>query len=154
VKKDLFHAETQSRKAKTKTGINSKNEMIFNIFNKLLLIALLFSIKVFADGFIVIPRPHPLPNPFPLEVVYHKVDVKIDGQSAITKIDQAFYNPSHHQLEGLYIFPVPKGAVISNFTMVINGKETKAELMDADKARKIYEDIVRQMRDPALLGIQ
>ena len=35
--------------------------------------------------------------------------------------------------------------------MVINGKETKAELLDSDKARKIYEDIVRQMRDPALL---
>ncbi|MCC6253573.1 MAG: VWA domain-containing protein, partial [Ignavibacteriaceae bacterium] len=33
----------------------------------------------------------------------------------------------------------------------INGKETKAELLDSDKARKIYEDIVRQMRDPALL---
>lgn len=119
---------------------------------KLLIILItLLSIKVFADGFIVIPRPNPLPNPFPLEVVYHKVDVKIDGQSAVTKIDQAFYNPSHHQLEGYYIFPVPKGAVINNFTMVINGKETKAELLDADKARKIYEDIVRQMRDPALL---
>jgi Ca-activated chloride channel family protein len=35
--------------------------------------------------------------------------------------------------------------------MVIDGKETKAELLDSDKARKIYEDIVRQMRDPALL---
>ncbi len=116
----------------------------------LILIAIL-SLKVFADGFIVIPRPNPLPNPFPLEVVYHKVDVKIDGQSAITKIDQSFYNPSQSQLEGFYIFPIPKGAVINNFTMVINGKETKAELLDADKARKIYEDIVRQMRDPALL---
>ena len=105
----------------------------------------------FADGFIVIPRPHPLPNPFPLEVVYHKVSVKIDGQSAITNIDQSFYNPSQYQLEGFYIFPIPKGAVINNFTMVINGKETKAELLDSDKARKIYEDIVRQMRDPALL---
>lgn len=120
------------------------------------LIVVLFTFLIypgttFADGFIVIPRPHPLPNPFPLEVVYHKVDVKIDGQSAITKIDQAFYNPSHHQLEGFYIFPVPKGAVISSFTMHINGKETKAELLDADKARKIYEDILRQMRDPALL---
>lgn len=114
-------------------------------------VLMLFQTSTFADGFIVIPRPHPLPNPFPLEVVYHKVDVKINGQSAITKIDQAFYNPSHHQLEGYYIFPVPKGAVISNFTMLINGKETKAELMDADKARNIYEEIVRQMRDPALL---
>jgi Ca-activated chloride channel family protein len=117
----------------------------------LIKLILLLSIKVFADGFIVIPRPHPLPNPFPLEVVYHKVDVKIDGQSAVTKIDQSFYNPSNYQLEGFYIFPFPKGAVINNFTMTINGKETKAELLDSDKARKIYEDIVRQMRDPALL---
>ena len=119
---------------------------------KLLIILMVFhSIKILADGFIVIPRPNPLPNPFPLEVVYHKVDVKIDGQSAVTKIDQSFYNPSQYQLEGFYIFPIPKGAVINNFTMMINGKETKAELLDADKARKIYEDIVRQMRDPALL---
>ncbi|MFZ1518065.1 MAG: VIT and VWA domain-containing protein [Ignavibacteriaceae bacterium] len=107
--------------------------------------------KLFADGFIVVPRPNPLPNPFPLEVVYHNVDVKIEGQSAVTTIDQSFYNPSQYQLEGFYIFPIPKGAVINNFTMEINGKETKAELLDSDKARKIYEDIVRQMRDPALL---
>ena len=119
--------------------------MLINIYN--------YNIfhKFFADGFIVIPRPNPLPNPFPLEVVYHHVQVKIDGQSAVTKIDQSFYNPSQYQLEGFYIFPIPKGAVINNFTMEINGKETKAELLDSDKARKIYEDIVRQMRDPALL---
>jgi Ca-activated chloride channel family protein len=112
---------------------------------------LLISTNVFADGFIVIPNPRPLPNPFPLEVVYHKVDVTIDGQSAVTKIDQSFYNPSNARLEGLYIFPIPKGAVINNFSMEINGIDTKAELLDANKARKIYEDIVRQMRDPALL---
>ena len=121
------------------------------ILLKYILTALLSTMSTYADGFIVIPRPHPLPVPFPLEVVYHNVDVRIDGQLAVTKIDQSFYNPSHHQLEGFYIFPVPKGAVISNFTMVINGKESTAELLDADKARKIYEDIVRQMRDPALL---
>ena len=118
---------------------------------KCIAIILVLEINIFADGFIVIPRPNPLPNPFPLEVVYHKVDVKIDGQSAVTIIDQSFYNPSQYQLEGFYIFPIPKGAVINNFTMIINGKETKAELLDSDKARKIYEDIVRQMRDPALL---
>ncbi len=117
----------------------------------ILFLLTILSQTIFADGFIVIPRPHPLPNPFPLEVVYHKVDVQIDGQSAVTKIDQSFYNPSNYQLEGFYIFPIPKGAVINNFTMEINDKEIKAELLDSDKARKIYEDIVRQMRDPALL---
>ena len=116
-----------------------------------LFVGLLFTTNILADGFIVIPNARPLSNPFPLEVVYHKVDVTIDGPSAVTKIDQSFYNPSNAQLEGLYIFPIPKGAVINNFTMIINGKEAKAELLDSDKARKIYEDIVRQMRDPALL---
>jgi Ca-activated chloride channel homolog len=120
-------------------------------FIKYILIIFVLATNLFADGFIVIPRPNPLPNPFPLEVVYHEVDVKIDGQSSITTIDQSFYNPSQYQLEGFYIFPIPKGAVINNFTMIINGKETKAELLDSDNARKIYEDIVRQMRDPALL---
>ena len=114
-------------------------------------VALLISKNIFADGFILIPNPRPLTNPFPLEVVYHKVEVKIDGQAAVTKIDQSFFNPSQLRLEGVYIFPVPKRAIINDFTMLINGKETKAELLDANKARKIYEDIVRQMRDPALL---
>jgi len=112
---------------------------------------LIFQSISFADGFIVIPRPNPITNPFPLEVVYHNVDVKIDGQTAVTKIEQSFYNPSQYQLEGYYIFPIPKGAVVKDFTMVINGKEAKAELLDADKAKRIYEDIVRQMKDPALL---
>lgn len=132
--------------------MNMDKDFTMKLLNSIILISFfIFSQTIFADGFIVIPRPHPLPNPFPLEVVYHNVDVKIDGQSAVTTIDQSFYNPSNFQLEGYYIFPVPKGALINNFTMVINGKETKAELLDSDKARKIYEDIVRQMRDPALL---
>src|SRR4026209_1767187 len=35
--------------------------------------------------------------------------------------------------------------------MEIGGKMMDAELLPADKARRIYEDIVRKMRDPALL---
>jgi Ca-activated chloride channel family protein len=35
--------------------------------------------------------------------------------------------------------------------MDVNGRQVAAELLPADKARQIYEDIVRSMRDPALL---
>lgn len=121
-----------------------------------------------ADGFIIvdeahwIPRPHPprppqwppqpLPRPFmPLEVVFHHVDVKIDGQIATTAVDQEFYNPNSSQLEGTYLFPIPKGAQIDKFTMDIGGRMVEAELLPAAKARKIYEDIVRKARDPALM---
>jgi Vault protein inter-alpha-trypsin. len=82
----------------------------------------------------------------PLEVTSHQVNVKIDGQVAITSIDQEFYNPNDQRLEGFYMFPVPKGAHIDKFSMEIGGKSVDAELLPADKARGIYEDIVRKMR--------
>lgn len=111
--------------------------------------------NVFADGFIVVMPPHPRPipgwRPFPLEVKYHKVDVDINETSASTFIDQEFYNPTGMRLEGYYLFPIPEGAVINKFSMYIDGKETEAEMLDAKKARAIYEDIVRRNIDPALL---
>jgi Ca-activated chloride channel homolog len=113
---------------------------------------LLIPSALVADGMIVIPRPVPnVPHPFPLSVTYHRVTVDIRDGLAKTSVDQEFVNPTSSRLEGEYIFPLPKGAVISNFAMEIDGKMTTAELLDAAKARRIYEDIVRSMRDPALL---
>jgi Ca-activated chloride channel family protein len=126
---------------------------------------LLLSLTVFsahADGFIVVeprpipPGPHPWPHPpryvfAPLEVAYHHVTVKIDGQIATTSVDEDFYNPNPARLEGTYLFPVPKGSQIDKFTMDIGGRQVEAELLAADKARQIYQDIVRKMKDPALL---
>ena len=107
------------------------------------------------DGFIVVERPflvRPGHFPFaPLEVTSHHVEVKIDSQVAVTSIDQEFYNPNDQRLEGNYMFPVPKGAHIDKFSMEIGGKMVDAELLPAEKARQIYEEIVRKMRDPALL---
>ncbi len=130
------------------------------IFKRALIVILVFGFacSIYGDGFIVIPkppRPHPHPwprfNPFPLEVKYHKVNVKIEGQVATTYIDQVFYNPSRRRLEGYYLFPIPKNSFIKKFSIFVNGKELSAELLDSKKARRIYEDIVRKMKDPALL---
>src|SRR5882724_8533955 len=59
------------------------------------------------------PRPWPMPRPHyifaPLEVVFHKVDVDINGQKAVTRVEQEFFNPNDANLEGEYIFPIPKG---------------------------------------------
>ncbi|MEI7731637.1 MAG: VIT domain-containing protein [Verrucomicrobiota bacterium] len=99
------------------------------------------------------PRPMPPPRPVwaPLEIAFVQATVKVKDQVAVTLIEQEFYNPNARQLEGTFLFPVPKGAHLDKFTMVVNGKQTEAELMSTDKARKIYEDIVRKLRDPALL---
>ncbi len=106
---------------------------------------------VLADGFIVVHPPRPGVKPIPLAVKYHHVDVKIDDQIATTTVDQVFVNPNNMQLEGTYIFPLPDQAMVSQMSMWINGVEMKAEMLPRDQANKIYTDIVRKMKDPAIL---
>ncbi len=118
-------------------------------------IMLLLGGACLADG-VLIPRPiRPMPRDFPhnplLNVKYHHVLVEIDDPVAVTKIDQVFANPYNRELEADYMFPIPEGAVINGFTAYLNGTEMNAELLDADDARRIYEDIVRKRKDPALL---
>ena len=109
-----------------------------------------------ADG-IIIPDPpicDPCPTPLPmsqLSIRYHHVTVTIKDQVAITSVDQVFYNPNDWEVEGDYVFPVPKGATISNFTLWIDGEPVEGEILDAETARQTYEQIVASMRDPALL---
>ncbi len=94
------------------------------------------------------PRAHPFA---PLEVSYVKVQTRIHDQVAVTSVDQEFCNPNPVRLEGTFVFPVPKGAHLDKFAMEIDGRQVQAELIPAEKARRIYEDIVRKLRDPALL---
>ena len=100
------------------------------------------------------PRPHPPHRPHlfaPMEVKQVKAETRIKDQVAVTSVDQEFYNPNSARLEGTFVFPIPKGAHLDKFTMEIDGKRVEAELLSADKARGIYEDIVRKIKDPALL---
>ncbi|HWX21584.1 MAG TPA: VIT domain-containing protein [Candidatus Binatia bacterium] len=110
--------------------------------------------------------PHPMPPPWqprpfppryqphlfaPLEVNSVRVNTRITDQIAVTAVDQEFYNPNPTRLEGTFVFPIPKGAHLDKFKMDIDGRPVEAELLSADKARHIYEDIVRKLKDPALL---
>ncbi|HEX7860165.1 MAG TPA: VIT domain-containing protein [Verrucomicrobiae bacterium] len=102
-----------------------------------------------------VPPPHWMPRPIhrltPLEVKSVKASATIKEQVAQTKIEQEFYNPNPRQLEGTFIMPLPSGAHLDKFRMEVNGKMTEAELLSADKAKGIYEEIVRKAKDPALL---
>ncbi len=103
-----------------------------------------------ADGIVIIDPPIPEKPPY-LNVKYHHVTVTIQDQVAVTHVDQVFVNPHPFQVEGTYVFPVPEGAVISDFAMWVDGQKLSGEMLPADRARQIYEDIVRRQRDPALL---
>lgn len=107
---------------------------------------LLSPFMVLADGFIIPPMGANI------AVKYHHVTVNISNQIAITEIDQVFINDSDmDNIEGIYVFPLPKGATFSNFSLFVDDEEIMAEVLDADSARAYYESIVRRNIDPALL---
>ena len=125
----------------------------------LIFILPIFPSQAHADG-IIIPDPficdlEVCPPPIiPMEqlsIKYHHVTVKIDNQVAVTHVDQVFYNPNDWQIEGTYIFPIPQDAVVSNFTLWIDGTPVKGQVLDAKQARQRYEEIINSLRDPALL---
>ncbi len=106
-----------------------------------------------ADG-IIVPEP-PIIGPIPLsgalDIRFHNVTVEIDNQVAVTHVDQVFHNPNEFTIEGTYIFPLPKDAVVTDFKLWIDGKPVTGEVLSAEEARARYEEIVRQMIDPAIL---
>lgn len=86
-----------------------------------------------------------------LRIEYQKINVTIDQQVATTHIDQLFVNDNDWMLEGIYLFPLPAEATVSQLTMWVNGTPIEAKILPKEEARAIYDEIVRQLRDPALL---
>lgn len=87
----------------------------------------------------------------PLVIEDHLVKVTINDRVALTTVNQTFRNTSNQRLEATYIFPIPEGADLTDFQMTFNGKMVQGEVLPADKAREIYEQIVRNNRDPGLI---
>jgi Ca-activated chloride channel family protein len=95
--------------------------------------------------------PPPVPPPTPVQLARMEVAVTIDGGLAVTTADLAFVNPTDRPQEATLLFPVPSDAAVSDFTLTVGGRTLEGELLGRDEAARIYAEIVRQARDPALL---
>jgi Ca-activated chloride channel family protein len=114
----------------------------------LVMAGLLYSSAIADAQGLLVPEDKSLP---PLALRNHTVHITLDDPFAVTNVEQTFHNPTNRNLEAVYVFPVPTGASVNRFSMWVNGKETKGELVEANKARDIYTSIVRRTQDPALL---
>ena len=70
---------------------------------------------------------------------------------ATTELTEVLHNNRRRIQEGTWLLPLPQDAVADGFEMTVNGKTMQSEVLDAATSRAIYEDIVRQQKDPALL---
>ncbi len=87
----------------------------------------------------------------PLEVRRHSVNVTIKEQIALIEVDQVFYNDTKQRLEGTFYFPLPAGATISRLAMYVGDRLMEGEIAETQRARRTFEALLVQRRDPALL---
>src|SRR6056297_701554 len=118
---------------------------------KLIAVLLLFLsfVTVFSDGVLIPTEPVIEENPFVL--LEHHVDMTITDLIATVKIDEVFWNDSEFTQTVIYLFPIPKGAIISDFKMKIGDTYYTGEVMESDQARKEFQALVKQNKNPALL---
>jgi len=99
------------------------------------------------------PRPIP-PRPIPpssYKIQELSVNTRLIDQVAQVQVSQTFVNTGSQQMEVSFVFPLPYDGAVERMTLLVDGKEYPAKLLGADDARRMYEEIVRKNKDPALL---
>jgi len=103
-----------------------------------------------AQGFIVDRRPA-IQVGRSYEIREVSIDARVRDQVAEVQVAQTFFNPGSVQIESEFLFPLPEDGAVQNFVLLVDGRELPGRLLNKDEARRIYEEIVRTKRDPALL---
>jgi Ca-activated chloride channel family protein len=112
-----------------------------------LLLLTLISTPVFAIG-LLIPNDTSVR---PFDVESHRATVVVTNNAAVTTVEQVFRNHTDRPMEAVFVFPIPEGGTVSDFSLWINGKKTKGAVLEKKQARQIYESIVRRAEDPGLV---
>jgi Ca-activated chloride channel family protein len=79
------------------------------------------------------------------------VHVQLANRVLRYEVTETFVNRAGGLGEADYIFPLPSGAAFEDLKLSINGELVSGETMNAADARRVYEEIVRKHRDPALV---
>lgn len=90
---------------------------------------------------------------FAVDRTRSEVLVRIEGRVAQIEVSEWFVNRGRRMAEGDYIYPLPGEAVFQGFSLFQGDAELRGEIMDAERARHIYEEIVRRRADPALIEL-
>lgn len=79
------------------------------------------------------------------------VNVEVVGSLAITRYDMTVCNPNERQLEYLLTLPMSPGEEVVEYYLDIEGRMRSAVVVDKDKARTTFEEIVNRRVDPGLV---
>jgi Ca-activated chloride channel family protein len=92
-------------------------------------------------------------RPVDAGIVRTRTDVRVRLTERVLRyeVEETFVNRGGRVGEADYVFPLPKNAAFQDLQLEINGELVSGETYGADEARRMYEEIVRRQRDPALV---
>ena len=99
----------------------------------------------------IVSLQHAEGRAIPLKINHHHIKIGIKNQLVTTKVDQIFINPNNFEVNGMYIFPVPDAAVVSNLALSIDGELVNGELLSQEQSHQIYRDSARYGGNRAIL---
>lgn len=120
--------------------------------------ALLLAVSSFGtlmgQGWIEGERPRDiLVPPGGVHKVRSAVHMNVAGRVAHVTVEEWFRNDGPALGEAVYHYPLPGEAVFMRYSLWQDETELTGEMMDARRAREIYESIVRKRKDPALIEL-
>ena len=77
------------------------------------------------------------------------VRATVEEGSALVDLEQVFRNATDQVREGVWTIRLPDDAVVHTFSMWMAGKEKQGRVLEARKARAVYDEIVRRFPDTA-----
>jgi hypothetical protein len=86
----------------------------------------------------------------PLSLQAVTIDIQVRGHVATTAMELVFFNPNSRVLEGELVFPLGAGQTVSSYALEVDGKLRQAVAVPKEKAREVFESVVRAGVDPGL----
>ena len=99
----------------------------------------------------IVSLQHTEGRAIPLKIDRHYTKINIKNQLATTKVDQTFVNPNDFEVNGMYIFPVPNAASVSNLTITIDGESVNGKLLSQEESHRIYRNSAQYGENKAIL---
>jgi Ca-activated chloride channel homolog len=85
-----------------------------------------------------------------LELLETHVRVTLEGAAARTEHTLVYRNHTAGDLEGDFYFPLPPGASVTDVALEIGGQLRHASVVERERARAAYDEVVHRRVDPAL----
>jgi uncharacterized protein YegL len=85
-------------------------------------------------------------------ILYEGHDVQVLDAYAVTEVKRVLKNPSNGTLNHTFIFRIPRGALISNFSIEVDDETFYADVLKKDEAEEKYNEAVESGHTAGLIA--